>query len=62
MEVKRSNERYDIVGKSQNYSESTRKDMWRDLTPSLNLSYKMNKILKSEWNIFSEMTIQEWTY
>lgn len=41
--AKRSNERYDIVGKSQNYSESTRKDMWRDLTPSLNLSYKINK-------------------
>ena len=41
--AKRSNERYDIVGKSQNYSESTRKDIWRDLTPSLNLSYKMNK-------------------
>lgn len=41
--AKRSNERYDIVGKSQNYSESTRKDIWRDLTPSLNLSYKINK-------------------
>ena len=41
--AKRSNERYNILGASQNYSESTRKDMWRDLTPSLNASYKINK-------------------
>lgn len=41
--AKRSNERYTILGTSQNYSESTRKDMWQDLTPSLNASYKMNK-------------------
>jgi len=41
--AKRSNERYTILGASQNYSESTRKDMWQDLTPSLNASYKINK-------------------
>lgn len=41
--AKRSNERYTILGESQNYSESTRKDMWQDLTPSLNASYKINK-------------------
>lgn len=41
--AKRSNERFNIVGQSQNYSESTRKDMWEDLTPSLNASYKINK-------------------
>ncbi len=41
--AKRSNERYIILGKSQNYSESTRKDMWQDLTPSINASYKINK-------------------
>lgn len=41
--AKRSNERYNILGASQNYSESTRKDMWQDLTPSLNASYKINK-------------------
>lgn len=41
--AKRSNERYNILGESRNYSESTRKDMWRDLTPSLNASYKINK-------------------
>lgn len=41
--AKRSNERYTILGKSQNYSESTRKDMWQDLTPSLIASYKINK-------------------
>lgn len=41
--AKRSNERYNIFGASQNFSESTRKDMWRDLTPSLNASYKINK-------------------
>lgn len=41
--AKRSNEIYTILGKSQNYSESTRKDMWQDLTPSFNASYKINK-------------------
>lgn len=41
--AKRSNERYTILGESQNYSESTRKDMWEILTPSLNASYKINK-------------------
>jgi len=41
--AKRANERYNIIGASQNYSESTRKDMWQDLTPSLNASYKINK-------------------
>ena len=41
--AKRSNERYTILGESKNYSESTRKDMWQDLTPSLNASYKINK-------------------
>lgn len=41
--AKRSNERYNIFGASQNFSESTRKDMWQDLTPSLNASYKINK-------------------
>lgn len=41
--AKRSNERYNILGESKNYSESTRKDMWEDLTPSLNASYKINK-------------------
>src|SRR6218665_2698463 len=41
--AKRANERYNILGASQNYSESTRKDMWQDLTPSLNASYKINK-------------------
>jgi len=41
--AKRSNERYNILGESQNYSESTRKDMWQDWTPSLNASYKINK-------------------
>lgn len=41
--AKRSNERYNILGESKNYSESTRKDIWEGLTPSLNISYKMNK-------------------
>jgi len=41
--AKRANERYNIIGASQNFSESTRKDMWRNLTPSLNASYKINK-------------------
>lgn len=41
--AKRSNERYSILGSSQNYSESIRKDMWQDLSPSINISYKINK-------------------
>jgi outer membrane receptor protein involved in Fe transport len=41
--AKRSVENYDIIGASQNYSNSVRKDMWKELTPSLNLSYKINK-------------------
>ena len=40
---KRSNERFTILGESENYSESTRKDMWQDLTPNLSASYKINK-------------------
>ena len=41
--AKRANERYNILGETQNYSESTRKDMWEDLTPNLSASYKINK-------------------
>jgi len=41
--AKRSEENYNILGASQNYSRSVRKDMWKELTPNLNLSYKINK-------------------
>ncbi|MCD1115704.1 TonB-dependent receptor domain-containing protein [Chryseobacterium turcicum] len=41
--AKRSEENYTILGASQNYSRSVRKDMWKELTPNLNLSYKFNK-------------------
>ncbi|MDY0930042.1 TonB-dependent receptor domain-containing protein [Chryseobacterium sp. CFBP8996] len=41
--AKRSEENYSILGGSQNYSRSVRKDMWKELTPTLNLSYKLNK-------------------
>lgn len=41
--AKRSVENYSILGASQNYSRSVRKDMWKELTPNLNLSYKLNK-------------------
>ncbi|WP_379968256.1 TonB-dependent receptor domain-containing protein [Epilithonimonas sp. UC225_85] len=41
--AKRSSERYTILGASQNYSNSVRKDMWKELTPNLSLSYKINK-------------------
>lgn len=41
--AKRSEENYTILGASQNYSRSVRKDMWNELTPNLNLSYKLNK-------------------
>ncbi|MGI9650383.1 TonB-dependent receptor domain-containing protein [Chryseobacterium sp. RLHN22] len=41
--AKRSVENYMILGTSQNYSRSVRKDMWNELTPNLNISYKLNK-------------------
>ncbi|MCI3937377.1 TonB-dependent receptor [Chryseobacterium aahli] len=41
--AKRSKENYTILGVVQNYSRSVRKDMWKELTPNLNLSYKLNK-------------------
>lgn len=41
--AKRSEENYSILGATQNYSRSVRKDMWNELTPNLNLSYKLNK-------------------
>lgn len=41
--AKRTDENYTILGASQNYSNSTRKDMWKELTPTLNLSYKISK-------------------
>jgi len=41
--AKRTNENYDIIGISKNYSNSVRKDMWKELTPSLTMSYKINK-------------------
>ena len=40
---KRSEENYSILSATQNYSRSVRKDMWKELTPNLNLSYKLNK-------------------
>lgn len=41
--AKRTDENYNIIGAYQNYSNSIRKDMWKELTPTLNLSYKINK-------------------
>ncbi|MBV6879238.1 outer membrane beta-barrel family protein [Epilithonimonas ginsengisoli] len=41
--AKQADERYTILGASQNYSRSVRKDMWQDLTPNLSASYKINK-------------------
>ncbi|KXH83632.1 outer membrane beta-barrel family protein [Chryseobacterium kwangjuense] len=41
--AKRSDENYSIVGATQNYSNSVRRDMWNELTPTLNLSYKLSK-------------------
>lgn len=41
--AKRSEENYTILGKSQNYSTSVRKDMWFELSPSVNISYKISK-------------------
>lgn len=41
--AKRADERFTILGASQNYSRSVRKDMWQDLTPNLSVSYKINK-------------------
>lgn len=41
--AKRTDENYTILGTSQNYSNSIRKDMWKELTPTLNVSYKISK-------------------
>ncbi|PIF44095.1 outer membrane receptor protein involved in Fe transport [Chryseobacterium sp. 52] len=41
--AKRTDENYTIIGASQNYSNSIRRDMWNELTPTLNLSYKISK-------------------
>ena len=41
--AKRSDENYTILGASQNYSNSVRRDMWKELTPTLNFSYKISK-------------------
>ncbi|MGG5209622.1 TonB-dependent receptor domain-containing protein [Chryseobacterium sp. MIQD13] len=41
--AKRTDENYNIIGATQNYSNSIRRDMWNELTPTLNLSYKISK-------------------
>ena len=41
--AKRADERFTILGASQNYSRSVRKDMWQILTPNFSGSYKINK-------------------
>lgn len=41
--AKRTDENYSIIGATQNYSNSIRRDMWKELTPTLNLSYKISK-------------------
>ncbi|WP_100075926.1 outer membrane beta-barrel family protein [Chryseobacterium camelliae] len=41
--AKRTSENYDIIGTTQNYSSSIRRDMWNELTPSINMSYKITK-------------------
>lgn len=41
--AKRSDENYNILGASKNYSNSVRKDMWKEVTPSINMSYKISK-------------------
>ncbi|SFN72153.1 Outer membrane receptor proteins, mostly Fe transport [Chryseobacterium oleae] len=41
--AKRTDENYNIIGASQNYSNSIRRDMWKELTPTLNMSYKISK-------------------
>lgn len=41
--AKRSDENYSIIGATQNYSSTVRRDMWNELTPSISMSYKINK-------------------
>ncbi|PUB35556.1 outer membrane receptor protein involved in Fe transport [Elizabethkingia sp. YR214] len=41
--AKRTEENYDIIGATSSYSRSVRKDMWKEFSPSLNLSYKLSK-------------------
>ena len=41
--AKRSEENYDIIGATSSYSRTVRKDMWKEFSPSINLSYKLSK-------------------
>lgn len=41
--AKRTSENYSIIGFTQNYSSSVRKDMWNELTPGITMSYKISK-------------------
>ncbi|UTF94581.1 TonB-dependent receptor family protein [Elizabethkingia anophelis] len=41
--AKRTEENYDIIGATSSYSRTVRKDMWKEFSPSLNLSYKLSK-------------------
>ncbi len=44
--AKRTDENYSILGSTESYSKSIRKDMWKNLAPSLAMSYKISE--KSE--------------
>lgn len=39
---KKSIENYSIIGEDENHSRSVRKDIWKELTPNISLSYKPN--------------------
>ena len=44
--AKRTDENYTVLGNTDSYSRSLRKDMWKAISPSLNMSYKLSE--KSE--------------
>lgn len=41
--AKRTSENYNIIGSTQNYSSSVRRDMWNEITPGITMSYKISE-------------------
>ncbi len=55
--AKRSIENYSILGSTESYSQSRRKDMWKSIAPSLNMSYKLSKNSEIGFNyLFTHQT------
>ena len=55
--AKRSDENYTILGETQSYSHSLRKDMWENIAPNLSMSYKISKNSEVGFNyLFTHQT------